>query len=645
MKTKKAAGEQGEKCSIASEDNSAIYEALTKDVLRYINAPATDYAIMINGSWGCGKTYYIENVLSKEVLKLKKRILYLSLNGVDNFGELEFQLALELFGGNNHGKIASLIQKGLISRFELNGALDGMLVDTVSSGWIQKIFKRIPRLEKNDYVIVIDDLERTSSACDLCRILGRVYECLIKKGVRVILVCDETNITDEHYHKSKEKFVRRTTEFLPNERGHLQRFIDVRYSGADGLSNEVRLALVELCIRKKLSNLRTVMMIVDGFLDLQKELNDPVFWQRHGAYVLENMFPLFCEYAGGALPRSRGADGVYGLTAVAHIRYYLGEREKEVPEEHRYALEFFKKYDGTLLSRWECVPELVRFVSSGSLDVEGLKTRIETMRSSDVKSSVKAYKRLADYYLMDPQVVANVMDEVVASINNAEYGFGELIQLYYHFCAIREGWYVESWRWADDLEAFFCDAIDRRAESKEFNPAEDELFARTYSLMTLRRSESQVEVVAQKLNKRILSIYEKRKSVVVGVRIDAFLDALQKGDRELANKFAKDPNGECHVFRDISLYDKFADVANLGVLGLRYLIWLVQGNVLQIANAGQYGGDELKPMQELMSFLNKTVCSEVGKDIPEWRKRRIQELIDVLEKGCDHLLKTGARSD
>lgn len=31
----------------------------------YINAEDTDYAIMIDGQWGAGKSYYWENVLRK----------------------------------------------------------------------------------------------------------------------------------------------------------------------------------------------------------------------------------------------------------------------------------------------------------------------------------------------------------------------------------------------------------------------------------------------------------------------------------------------------------------------------------------------------------------------------------------------------
>lgn len=34
---------------------------LNKVISDYLNAESTDYAIMINGEWGCGKTYYLEH--------------------------------------------------------------------------------------------------------------------------------------------------------------------------------------------------------------------------------------------------------------------------------------------------------------------------------------------------------------------------------------------------------------------------------------------------------------------------------------------------------------------------------------------------------------------------------------------------------
>ena len=32
-------------------------------VYTYLNAPTTDYAILLNGEWGSGKTFYLKNKL------------------------------------------------------------------------------------------------------------------------------------------------------------------------------------------------------------------------------------------------------------------------------------------------------------------------------------------------------------------------------------------------------------------------------------------------------------------------------------------------------------------------------------------------------------------------------------------------------
>ena len=34
-----------------------------KSIEDYINTPITDYAIMISGEWGIGKTYFLKNTL------------------------------------------------------------------------------------------------------------------------------------------------------------------------------------------------------------------------------------------------------------------------------------------------------------------------------------------------------------------------------------------------------------------------------------------------------------------------------------------------------------------------------------------------------------------------------------------------------
>lgn len=36
-------------------------EKLNEIVIDYLKVKDTDYALMINGKWGCGKTYYLEH--------------------------------------------------------------------------------------------------------------------------------------------------------------------------------------------------------------------------------------------------------------------------------------------------------------------------------------------------------------------------------------------------------------------------------------------------------------------------------------------------------------------------------------------------------------------------------------------------------
>lgn len=46
-------------------------EQLNKVIADYLNAESTDYAIMINGEWGCGKTYYFEHEFKVLVTNIK----------------------------------------------------------------------------------------------------------------------------------------------------------------------------------------------------------------------------------------------------------------------------------------------------------------------------------------------------------------------------------------------------------------------------------------------------------------------------------------------------------------------------------------------------------------------------------------------
>ena len=53
-------------------------EELVESILDYVRADYTDYAIMINGEWGSGKTYFWNNKVRNKIesMTLNRKIIY-----------------------------------------------------------------------------------------------------------------------------------------------------------------------------------------------------------------------------------------------------------------------------------------------------------------------------------------------------------------------------------------------------------------------------------------------------------------------------------------------------------------------------------------------------------------------------------------
>ena len=57
-------------------------EELVESILDYVRADYTDYAVMINGEWGSGKTYFWNNKVRNKIesMKLNRQILYYDIH-------------------------------------------------------------------------------------------------------------------------------------------------------------------------------------------------------------------------------------------------------------------------------------------------------------------------------------------------------------------------------------------------------------------------------------------------------------------------------------------------------------------------------------------------------------------------------------
>lgn len=195
-----------------SEQNDFIFRYLTDD--------RTNTALLLNGSWGSGKTFYIKNSLIPYLRSNSKKAVYISMYGIQNtealskaiFTESYFQ-KLNTKGGTIGIGIAKTVLKGITSYFNID-------ID----GGAKEIKKLSKFLNLKGKLLIIDDLERHDSSFNIVEILGFINNLCEIDGVKILLVCDENSLlkfgldeSDSKKYKSiKEKTIGDTIYFFPD---------------------------------------------------------------------------------------------------------------------------------------------------------------------------------------------------------------------------------------------------------------------------------------------------------------------------------------------------------------------------------------------------------------------------------------------
>ena len=94
-------------------------EQLIKEIENYINDETYNYAVLINGEWGCGKTFFVKNVLMDKLQKFSEcqgNVFYWSLYGFRLIDDIKENVFLDLMGDLAEKKIKNR-QKGNKDKF------------------------------------------------------------------------------------------------------------------------------------------------------------------------------------------------------------------------------------------------------------------------------------------------------------------------------------------------------------------------------------------------------------------------------------------------------------------------------------------------------------------------------------------------
>lgn len=211
----------------------------------YLSKP-TEYAILINGKWGQGKTHFYKQTLlplitDKPVFsneKKKYKPMYISLFGLKTIEDIATKIVIDFYQSVAFKKYFKPAEKNKALRVTqgiVNIAIRGFFTVKGLSNLnefktdIQKL--GADTLDTHELVICFDDLERRDSTLGLEDLAGYI-NTLADEGVKVLLIANEDKLLPlgKPYTDLKEKIIGISLRYIADVPGTITSIIETRYA-------------------------------------------------------------------------------------------------------------------------------------------------------------------------------------------------------------------------------------------------------------------------------------------------------------------------------------------------------------------------------------------------------------------------------
>ena len=293
-------------------------EDITERIEQYLYLD-TNYAIIINGDYGIGKTHYIKNDLFPKVKELKVpnsekdekfSPILISLFGAKSIEDIQNQIFLELYPilKSKGVKITAGLTNSVL-KF-LGNDLKDILAETGASGNNLSDYGKI--------IICIDDIDRKAKELDLKEVFGFVNNLVENFGAKIILIANEDelrkeiNIDRDNYSLLREKVIGISVSFSANVSKIYDEIIQSKYQEKNEpyyrfLDSEKKNIISR--ILQNNSNLRNLLFFLEHFKIIFNGINtffekDEILKDFHAeilTQILDFTLPISIEYKSGVL--------------------------------------------------------------------------------------------------------------------------------------------------------------------------------------------------------------------------------------------------------------------------------------------------------------------------------------------------------
>ena len=396
---------------------------MNKNILNFLNEyveiPNPQYAIMLRGAWGCGKTFFIHQWMkqlnNKDADKLEWQPIYVSLYGLTNIQQITEQINKEISpwlyskGMKLAKKILKVASK-IALKYDLDMDGNGKNEGSVTYNLDSILLLKEDNIEiKGNKILIFDDLER----CDvkLETLLGYVNYFSEHCKCKVIIIGDEDKITAKENKDSnlkfkdfKEKTIGRTFEITVNVEETLDFFINEISTNNRNLLSENKELTIKIFHASKFNNLRVLRQCLNDYHRIVMAL--PEHYHKSSKYkliitsLLANFVAVYCEYKSG---NTQIGSLFNSLSRMFTDKEKSEEREK-IMSKYRF-IEIGKKLD--IFSDF-LVNGIVCYLESGYFDTTYLQQYFAAENAS-----LKSWEYLYDYWRLGNEEYEKYYNETV----------------------------------------------------------------------------------------------------------------------------------------------------------------------------------------------------------------------------------------
>ena len=456
---------------------------LVESILDYIRSDYTDYAIMINGEWGSGKTYFwnhkIRNKIENMTVNGKKlTTIYMSLYGISNLEEISKKIFIET---------TQLMDKNLKRYMDSNGQT--FIPEYAKTGLdMANFFGVTQNGDKIDYenffstddkVLCFDDLERAN--VDVIDILGYINNFVEHDHIKTIIICNEKelstklkssnlemktfiatylldkedkllttdkpmvekiedtieNVFDKanDYERIKEKLIGETFEYAP-EFTYIINGLLIRYENNGDLIRFLREntnLIVSTFIKSGTRNLRILKHALNDFKKVFDMVNKS--YPNTNNRILQTMLiftiAVSFEIKAGKVTKDKFVninDNEEYKSLVVSSRVFMDNRQF-------YIKEFDNNYYYNFKTEYRFFKFIEIYVRTRIFDMKTFKKDMEDIINTVDTDKLPGYKRLLteEYWKISDDQFPNVISEVLESVKKGEIQLIDLLKIYTYF--------------------------------------------------------------------------------------------------------------------------------------------------------------------------------------------------------------------